>query len=120
MTKVMITANPSGSSDTPLRATTNGRKSVGRNPGAALDALVGQLDESQSTGFVVVQSMRPDEFFTAAQQQRLSELLAKRRNALDVGGEMAPGEQNELEALIDAELDGAIQRVGATVNALGS
>ena len=117
----MITANPSGSSDTPLRATTNGRESVGRNPGAALDALVGQLDESQSTGFVVVvQSMRPDEFFTAAQQQRLSELLAKRRNALDVGGEMAPGEQNELEALIDAELDGAIQRVGATVNALGS
>ena len=67
---------------------------------------------------IVVKSMSPDKFFTASQQRRLGELLAKRRIALDTGREMNAAEKTELEALIDAELDGATRRAAGMIGAV--
>jgi hypothetical protein len=93
---------------------------VGSTPGAALDSLAEQLDENEANTLIVVQNMGPDEFFNAAQQHRLAELLAKRRSALDAGREMEPVDKVELEALIDAELDGATRRAAAMISELQS
>ena len=120
MTKVTITAENPGAANGSFRAATRGRESVGRTPGAALDALAEQLDEKESNTLIVVQNMWPDEFFNAAQQQRLGELLAKRRAALDGAREMDASDRAELEALVDAELDGATRRATAMVNELRS
>src|SRR5438552_3661062 len=105
MTKVMITPENPGSPDSRFRATTRGRESIGQTPGAALDALTKQLSEAEAGTLVVVQNMRPDEFFTAAQQKRLGELMAKWRDARDAGRDLDAGEQAELEALVEVELD---------------
>ena len=45
----------------------------------------------------------PDECFTASQQQRLLELMSKRRAALAAGSLLDPVDRAELEALVDAE-----------------
>src|SRR5438105_3689279 len=102
MTKVTISAENPGSASTRFRAVSRGRESVGPTPGAALDSLAKQLNPQESNTLIVVQNMSPDEFFTAAQQQRLHHLLALRRLALDAGREMDPAEKAELEELIDA------------------
>ncbi len=67
-----------------------------------------------------MQNMHPDEFFTAAQQQRLAELLTSRRAALDAGRAMAYADTIELAALIDSELEGAARRAAAMVSELRS
>jgi hypothetical protein len=69
---------------------------------------------------IILQNISPDEFFTAAQQRRLAELLAKRRAALDAGRQIDPVETVALEALIDAELDGATRRAAAMMSGQGS
>ena len=48
---------------------------------------------------------KADEFFNAAQQARLTELMRRRET-----GTLAPEEAQELENLIAAELDGARRR----------
>jgi response regulator of citrate/malate metabolism len=57
--------------------------------------------------------MRPDELFTAEQQQRLAELLARWRAARDTGASLPPQEQAELDALVQAELRAATERSAA-------
>src|SRR5213078_810786 len=100
MTKVAITTENPGSASATFRAASRGRESVGPTPGAALESLA-QLDPSESNTLIVVQSMHPDEFFTAQQQQRLGELLARRRSALDAGRQMEAADETELQTLID-------------------
>jgi hypothetical protein len=120
MTKVTIATEDPHSANTRFRAAVRGLETVGRTPGAALDALAEQLDENEGNTLIVVQGMRPDEFFTARQQQRLAELLAQRRTALDDGRQLTPAEEAELEALVAAELDGAAGRAAAMVSELRS
>jgi hypothetical protein len=118
MTKVTIVAEDPGSPNTAFRASARERESVGRTPGAALDALTEQLGGSEIGTLVVVQNLRPDQFFTAAQQQRLDELLTLWHAARDSGAMLPAGAQAELEALVDAELDGATGRAAAIVREL--
>ena len=121
MTKVTIVSENPGSPDETFRAAARNRQSVGRTPGAALDALTAQLDASETGTMVVLQSLRPDEFFTASQQARLKELLGKQRSARDgSGAALSTAEQSELEALVDAELEGAAARASAMVRELKS
>jgi hypothetical protein len=54
--------------------------------------------------------MQADTLFTAAQQQRLAELMAQWRIARDAGTPFSFKEQAELDALVEAELRAAIQR----------
>ncbi len=72
--------------------------------GEALDALTAQLDEEERGTLMVVQSFRPDRFFTATQRQRLEELWGRRHAARAAGAPLAAEEQAELEALVEAEV----------------
>lgn len=55
------------------RAIAGDKQSVGQTAGQALDALVAQLDEMAFGALLVIQSFRPDAYFNAEQQERLSE-----------------------------------------------
>jgi len=68
---------------------------------------------------IIVQQLRPDCFFTAAQQQRLEALMARWRAARDQGATLPVDEQTELEALIAAELQASAARAATLADALG-
>jgi hypothetical protein len=114
MTKVTIVAENPGSTDAVFRASARQHQSVGPTAGAALDALTAQLDDAETGTLIVVQNLRPDEFFTLAQQQRLEGLLDKWRTARAGGHPLSAEERAELTSLVDAELEGATQRSAAT------
>lgn len=57
-----------------------------------------------------MQHLHSDSFFTAAQQRRLQELMARWRTARDAGKALPAAEQAELEALVQAELRAAGER----------
>jgi hypothetical protein len=90
-------------------------QSEGSTAGQALDALTATLPEPDAGALVVIQSLQPDRFFTAAQQQRLQELMDKWRNARLGGAMLDPAERNELDALVAAELKAATERAAALV-----
>jgi hypothetical protein len=62
--------------------------------------------------------MQPDTLFTAEQQQRLAELMARWRAARDTGSPFPPNHRAELDALVEAELRAASQRSPALVHQL--
>lgn len=66
----------------------------------------------------MMQPMQPDEWFTAEQQQRLADLMARWRAARDAGSPLPPEEQAELDALVLAELEAAVQRSAALAQRL--
>jgi hypothetical protein len=68
---------------------------------------------------VIVQSLRPDRFFTVAQQRRLAALMARWRALREQGEALPPDEQMELEALITAELQASAARTAALADSLG-
>ena len=61
----------------------------------------------------IVQRFRPDDFFTAAQQARLQELMSRFHDAYDTGQDLAPEEKQELACLVDDEWQAAIERGAA-------
>src|SRR5215204_1363376 len=109
MTKVTIVAEDPGARDTAFRASARDRESVGPTAGAALDALTAQLPADAGT-LIVVQNLRPDQFFSADQQRRLQYLFEKWRTARDAGQALTPDEQAELDTLSEAELNAAALR----------
>jgi hypothetical protein len=60
----------------------------------------------------------PDWLFTAAQQQRLEQLMTRWRAARDRNAALPPEEKAELEALVAVELDAATQRTQALLDGL--
>jgi Tfp pilus assembly protein FimT len=66
----------------------------------------------------ILQRFRPDDLFTAAQQQRLRELMDQfqaaltsgRSETIAQGTQLAPTVQSELNTLVEAELEANIQR----------
>jgi hypothetical protein len=100
------------------RAVTGAKQSVGKTVGEALDTLTAQLDEAERGTLVVVQSFRPDSFFTAAQQQRLAELWARWQAARAAGATLAPEEQAELDDLVQAEVQASAERARALLRGL--
>lgn len=57
------------------RAVAGDKQSIGKTPGEALDALTAQLECDEFSTLLIIQSFRPDWFFSAKQQQFLSELI---------------------------------------------
>lgn len=102
MTTITILPEKSDS----YRAVAGDKESTGRTAGEALDALTSQLEDEESGTLVIVQNYKPDQFFNAAQQERLTELMQ-----LHKADKLSPEEENELESLVEAELNGAQQRV---------
>jgi hypothetical protein len=94
-----------------FRAISGEKKSIGITIGEAIDALTVQLENADKETIFIVQRFQPDEFFTAEQQNRLSELMQKLREAQAENREMNPQEKAELENLIGEELEGSAKRV---------
>lgn len=108
ITSVVTTAN-----ETMWRAATDGLEVIGKTAGEALDGLRARLGLEQNEMFLVCEQWQPDEFFTAAQQRRLSDLMERWRAARDAGNILPNPEQAELEALVDAQLEGSAKRAAA-------
>ena len=113
MTKVDILEETAESGKPTYRAVAGDKQSVGQSAGEALDALTAQLPADEAGTLVVVQGRRPDEFFTADEQRRLSELMAEWRDARDGGKQFPADLQTELEQLVDAELQASAKRTQA-------
>ncbi|MFL5340358.1 MAG: hypothetical protein ACJ8F7_09415 [Gemmataceae bacterium] len=118
MATIAIVPDPETPAGTGYRAVSNGHQSVGKTPGEALDSLNGQLGEGEAGSRFLVLSIGPDRFFTAAQRQRLGELMQKWRAVRDAGGALPPAEQAELDALTAAELQGATARASELTRGL--
>jgi len=97
------------------RAVAGARHAVAKTVGAALDALAAQLPPEESGTLVVVQNHRPDQFFTAQQQQRLGQLIGRWRAARDSENSLPASEQAELNALVDAEVQASGARAAAAL-----
>jgi hypothetical protein len=118
-TIAIVPDNPQGS-PARFRAVAGDVQSSGATVGQALDAVRAQLGGPDQTTLVVVQPMRPDDLFTAEQQQRLAELLARWRAARDAGASLPSEEQAELDALVEAELRAATERSASLLRQLSS
>ena len=119
MTKVAILPIPNEQGTLSYRAIAGEKHAQGKTAGEALDALTAQLSADEASTLIIVQSLPPDRFFTAAQQQRLDALMARWRTLRDQGVTMPADEQAELEALIAAELQASAARAAALADALG-
>ena len=104
---------PELSSNPPTyRAICGNHEATGQTPGQALDTLEAELATEPALGetLVILQRFRPDDIFTAAQQQRLRELMDLFQAAIAQGSHLDPTLQAELESLVEAELEANIQR----------
>jgi hypothetical protein len=61
---------------------------------------------------MIIQSFRPDWFFSAEEQQRLSELMNLWRTAREQGQSLSKEQQTELEQLVEAELTSSPDKSG--------
>jgi hypothetical protein len=118
MNSVMIVSVSTTTGHTAYHAVAGDKCSQGKTAGEALDALTLQLPEDKSNTLVIVQNRRPDPFFNADQQQRLSELMAQWRSARDNATPLPDTKQEELEALIEAELQASAARAAALLQEL--
>lgn len=118
MTTIAIIPDDPQATPARFRAVAGDLQSVGATAGQALDALTAQLIGPQETTLVVMQSMQPDAFFTAAQRQRLAELVERWRSARAAGTQLPAEEQAELDALVEAELRAATERSAALTRTL--
>lgn len=113
MTTVAILPISDVNGEKSYRAIAGDKYSVGKTAGQALDALSVQLGEIEFSTLLVIQSFRPDSFFSAQQQERLSELMDLWRLARDRGRELPPEQQAELDSLVEIELRAATARTAA-------
>ncbi len=110
MTTVAILPVPMEKGGVSYRGIAGDVRSQGSTVGEALDALTTQLADAQAGLLVLVQSLRPDQFFDASQQRRLGELMASLRQARADGTALPQSEQMELDRLIEAELYASASR----------
>lgn len=101
---------PNNENGKTFRAVSGEKESFGKTVGEAVDALTAQLENGDDETLYVVQRFSPDEFFTAEQQKRLSELMRKLNEAQERNEELLPEERKELEKLIAEELEGSGRR----------
>ncbi|NOT53647.1 MAG: hypothetical protein HOP18_03490 [Deltaproteobacteria bacterium] len=119
MIKVSIVPISTGQGELAYHAVASEKQAQGKTAGEALDALTAQLSADETSTFVIVQSLRPDHFFTVDQQQRLTTLMERWRTARDQGSTFPVEEQTELEALVAEELRASAARTAALADALG-
>jgi hypothetical protein len=91
------------------RAICGDHQAIGQTPGQALDSLETEL-ATTTADEGILQRFRPDDLFTAAQQQRLRELMDQFHAAIAQGTPLNPPVQAELDALVEAEMEANIQR----------
>jgi hypothetical protein len=116
---VSILPVPGSDGQLSFHAVSGGKSSLGRTRGEALDAISTQLADEQDSTLVVVQSFRPDRYFSADQQRRLTELLDITSVASQQDKDLSDSERTELNALVELELRAAGQRAAALADELG-
>lgn len=104
MTKAAIMPVPTETGGISYRGVAGETHSQGKTIGEALDALTTQLPGDDAVMLIVVQSLRPDRFFSAFQQQHLAELMEQWREANGAGISLSTNEQAELDALVEGEV----------------
>jgi hypothetical protein len=117
MTKIAILPIPTNGGMS-YCAVSGTQQFIGKTVGQALDALTMQLGRDEANTLVIVQQLRPDPFFSAEQQQRMSELMERWRAARDRGDTLPEAEQAELDTLIETELRASAARTEALLRAL--
>ena len=118
MTTVAILPVSDASGERIYRAVAGDKQSIGKTAGEALDALTALLEGDEFSTLLIIQSFRPDWFFSTEQRQRLSELMNLWRTARDRGQSLPPEQQAELDSLVEAELKAATARTAALVQQL--
>ena len=118
MTTVAILPVSDASGERIYRAVAGDKQSTGKTAGEALDALTALLEGDEFSTLLIIQSFRADWFFSAEQQQRLSDLMNLWRTARDEGQTLPPEQQAELDSLVEAELKAATARTAALVQQL--
>lgn len=111
MAIVAIVPISNANGETSYRAVAGDKQSIGRTAGQALDVLIAQLGEAEFDRLLAIQGFCPDAFFGVEQQERLSELMDLWRSARDRGEAFPPEQQAELNALVEAELKAAGDRI---------
>ncbi len=100
-------------SDQPnYRAVAGDISSEGDTIGQAIDALTNRLGQIDFK-YIFVESTAPDRFFNAQQQERLSELMTRHRNAKFNGEQFPVNEFRELEGLLNDQIRGTGERLKA-------
>src|SRR5215207_2331682 len=112
MTTIAIFPEVPGSQTSKYVAVSGERQGSGETAGQALDALTAQLGSENQSTLIVVQNMRPDQFFSQAQIERLQELMLRWRSARSEGRPFERENSQELEKLVEAEFQAAISRAG--------
>jgi len=117
ITTIEIVQEQGDTQQTIYRAIRGDRQAAGTTPGQALDTLERMLAVQEGIReegtLVIVQRFRPDAFFTAKQQARLQELMSRFHDACNAGQDLSAEEKQELEQLVDAEWQAAIERGAA-------
>jgi len=119
MSTIEIFQEPSNAATTVYRARCLDWQATGATPGAALDAverLVAAGSQDGNGTVVIVQRFRPDAFFTKRQQTRLQELMERFHASRVTGKELVQEDRKELETLVDAEWQAAIERANDILN----
>lgn len=119
MTKVAIVSVSTAQGDLSYHAIAGEKHAQGKTAGEALDALTTQLPADEASTLIIVQRLRPDRFFTAAQQERLTALMEHWRTMRDQGAALPADEHAALETLIAAELQASAARAAGLADALG-
>lgn len=117
MTRVTIIPIQQNNGRKSYLAVAGEKQSYGVTAGAAFDTIATKLG-SDSISALVVQQWRPDTYFTVDQQERLSELMMRWRDARDEHRTLAAEEQHELEELIEAELLASAARAQSLLDEL--
>jgi hypothetical protein len=115
MTTVAILPVSDANGEKLYRAVAGDKQSTGKTAGEALDALTAQLEGNELSTLLIIQNFRPDWFFSAEQQKRLSDLMNLWRTARDEGQTLPPEQQAELDSLVEAELKAVTARSAALV-----
>lgn len=115
MTTIAVVPMPGGAG---FRAIAGDAEGVGATPGQALDALAERAGRPPGPAVVLIGSLDADEFFSADQQARLTELTERRRVARAAGRSLTAAEQTELEAIVADELKATTARSAAMLAAV--
>lgn len=117
ITTIEIIQEQKDAQQTVYRAIRGDQQAASTTSGRALDTLermLGVQGKATDEGIlIIVQRFRPDAFFTAEWQKRLQELMSRFHDACDTGQDLSPEEKQELELLVDAEWQAAIERGAA-------
>ena len=113
LTTIAVYPGLSDSNQPNYRAIAGNMTSEGATIGQAIDSLTGELGDGCAPRLILVQTTLPDRFFTADQQARLSELLARNRETNISGEPFSDADRKELEELIDLQLRATEKRLRA-------